>query len=388
MRDRALAVVAELAADPPPLDPAEVSRGRASSSAGSPTTTSPSSATGSTASRRTARTWPCARSPAPASASCAPTRTCRSPSASCPPLVQAKAREKTLLVLAKANSRATVHRPAYLDYVGVKTFDAQGEVVGEQRFLGLFSSAAYTESVTRIPLLREKVRTVMHAGRLRPAQPRRQGADGHPRELPARRAVPHLGRRARPDRAGRDVRPRASPAAALRPPRHLRPLRLRARLPAPRPLQHHRPRAVLGDPQGPPRRRQRRVHRPRQRVDHRPRPLRRPPAQGRDRRPTSTSPTSSAGWSRPSRSWRDDFIAAVVDRVRRGARLAPGPPLGRLPSRRPTRRTSTPARPPPTSAGSRPSRATRASTSRSSSRSTPAAARPGSRCSASGRRCR
>ena len=78
-----------------------------------------------------------------------------------PPLVKAKAREKTLLVLAKANSRSTVHRPAYLDYVGVKTFGADGEVVGERRFLGLFSSAAYTESVTRIPVLREKVAEVM-----------------------------------------------------------------------------------------------------------------------------------------------------------------------------------------------------------------------------------
>ncbi|MCF6376761.1 NAD-glutamate dehydrogenase [Nocardioides KLBMP 9356] len=78
-----------------------------------------------------------------------------------PPIAKAKAREKTLLVLAKANSRATVHRPAYLDYVGVKTFGADGEVVGERRFLGLFSSAAYTESVTRIPVLREKAAEVM-----------------------------------------------------------------------------------------------------------------------------------------------------------------------------------------------------------------------------------
>ncbi len=78
-----------------------------------------------------------------------------------PELVKAKAREKKLLVLAKANSRATVHRPAYLDYVGVKTFDEAGDVVGERRFLGLFSSAAYTESVNRIPMLREKVREVM-----------------------------------------------------------------------------------------------------------------------------------------------------------------------------------------------------------------------------------
>ena len=78
-----------------------------------------------------------------------------------PDAVAAKAREKTLLVLAKANSRSTVHRPAYLDYVGVKTFDENGEVVGERRFLGLFSSAAYTESLTRIPLLREKAAAVL-----------------------------------------------------------------------------------------------------------------------------------------------------------------------------------------------------------------------------------
>jgi glutamate dehydrogenase len=78
-----------------------------------------------------------------------------------PDAVAAKAREKTLLVLAKANSRATVHRPAYLDYVGVKTFDADGEVDGERRFLGLFSSAAYTESLMRIPLIREKATAVL-----------------------------------------------------------------------------------------------------------------------------------------------------------------------------------------------------------------------------------
>ncbi len=78
-----------------------------------------------------------------------------------PPAVAARAREKKLLVLAKANSKATVHRPVYLDYVGVKKFDEAGEVVGERRFLGLFSSAAYTESVRRIPVLREKAAKVI-----------------------------------------------------------------------------------------------------------------------------------------------------------------------------------------------------------------------------------
>ncbi len=78
-----------------------------------------------------------------------------------PPAVAARAREKKLLVLAKANSKATVHRPVHLDYVGVKKFDESGEVVGERRFLGLFSSAAYTESVRRIPVLREKAAKVI-----------------------------------------------------------------------------------------------------------------------------------------------------------------------------------------------------------------------------------
>ena len=64
-------------------------------------------------------------------------------------------------MLAKANSRSTVHRPAYLDYVGVKTFGPDGEVSGERRFLGLFSSAAYTESVWHVPLLREKAKDVL-----------------------------------------------------------------------------------------------------------------------------------------------------------------------------------------------------------------------------------
>ena len=74
---------------------------------------------------------------------------------------RAKAREHKLLVLTKANSRATVHRPSYLDYIGVKKFDQQGNVVGERRFLGLFSSAAYTESVRRVPVVRRKVAQVL-----------------------------------------------------------------------------------------------------------------------------------------------------------------------------------------------------------------------------------
>lgn len=58
-----------------------------------------------------------------------------------------KVLEKRLLIITKANSRATVHRSAYLDYIGFKIFNDAGEVVGERRFLGLFSTSAYRTSV-------------------------------------------------------------------------------------------------------------------------------------------------------------------------------------------------------------------------------------------------
>lgn len=74
---------------------------------------------------------------------------------------QRKAREKQVLVITKANSRSTVHRAAYLDYIGIKSFDSQGNVNGEQRFIGLFSSAVYTGSVRNIPVIREKVDAVL-----------------------------------------------------------------------------------------------------------------------------------------------------------------------------------------------------------------------------------
>lgn len=81
---------------------------------------------------------------------------------------RAKARERRLLVLTKANSRATVHRTSYLDYIGVKTFDASGEVTGERRFLGLFASSAYTGSVLDIPVIRRKVAAVLERGGFSP----------------------------------------------------------------------------------------------------------------------------------------------------------------------------------------------------------------------------
>ena len=81
--------------------------------------------------------------------------------------IQRLAREPHVLVLTKANSRSTVHRTTYLDYIGVKTFDETGVVVGERRFLGLYTSTAYNQSVETIPLVRTKVQRVLDESELR-----------------------------------------------------------------------------------------------------------------------------------------------------------------------------------------------------------------------------
>jgi glutamate dehydrogenase len=72
-----------------------------------------------------------------------------------------QARTPDLLVLTKANTPSTVHRGSYLDYVGVKTFDARGVVSGEHRFLGLWTASAYHKAPSEIPLLRRKLEAVI-----------------------------------------------------------------------------------------------------------------------------------------------------------------------------------------------------------------------------------
>lgn len=65
------------------------------------------------------------------------------------------------LVLTKSGSRATVHRPSHMDFLAVKRYDEDGEVVGERHFLGLYTSAAYRSRPWEIPLIRRKARRVM-----------------------------------------------------------------------------------------------------------------------------------------------------------------------------------------------------------------------------------
>jgi glutamate dehydrogenase len=69
--------------------------------------------------------------------------------------------EPELMIITKDNQKSRVHRPVYLDYIAFRILDSEQRVIGERRFLGLFSSSAYSESVVRIPVLRQKAAAVI-----------------------------------------------------------------------------------------------------------------------------------------------------------------------------------------------------------------------------------
>lgn len=78
-----------------------------------------------------------------------------------PPQARKMALSKNILIIAKTNTTSTVHRQAYTDYVGIKHFNASGDLIGESRFIGLYTSTAYHSSPRQIPFLRHKVDKVL-----------------------------------------------------------------------------------------------------------------------------------------------------------------------------------------------------------------------------------
>ncbi|HZQ78484.1 MAG TPA: NAD-glutamate dehydrogenase [Acidimicrobiia bacterium] len=73
------------------------------------------------------------------------------------------------LILTKAATRATVHRPTALDYVGLKRYGADGTVAGERRFLGLYTSTMHKAPTADIPVLRRTVAAVLDRAGFAPA---------------------------------------------------------------------------------------------------------------------------------------------------------------------------------------------------------------------------
>ncbi|ACV34431.1 NAD-glutamate dehydrogenase [Accumulibacter sp.] len=80
-----------------------------------------------------------------------------------PGAVAELAKDPLPLILVKADARATVHRAAYLDFIGVKRYDASGNIVGLRAFVGLYTAHVYHVTATEIPLLRRKIAAVREA---------------------------------------------------------------------------------------------------------------------------------------------------------------------------------------------------------------------------------
>ena len=152
------------------------------------------------------------------------------------PEIMAFLKEPRLLIIAKANIHARVHRRVYLDYVGIKRFDASGNLVGEQRIVGLFTSTAYTRAAHSIPYLRRKIAGVEARAGFDAEQSFRQSAGQRAGALSARRTVPDRRRLALSFRARHPAARRTAARARAGAARPLRPLRVGAGVRAARTL--------------------------------------------------------------------------------------------------------------------------------------------------------
>ena len=252
------------------------------------------------------------------------------PSARCPPEVRAKAREPQLLVLTKANSpldRPPPGLPRLRRRQDVRR--ARARSIGERRFLGLFTSAAYNESMLRVPVLRRKVREVLDASGFAPdshyGKDLLQILETYPRDelfqisadelLPIALAVLHLQER-RQTRLflRRDVYGRFMSCLVY--------------LPRDRYTTAGAP-GDGGDPARGVRRREHRLHRSGLRVGAGPAALRRAGRPGRAVPDVDPADARGAAGRGDARSWADDFADALRRPVRRGAGVDPAAALRR-----------------------------------------------------------
>ena len=70
-------------------------------------------------------------------------------------------RRAALLRVSKTNAKSPIHRLAPMDDIGISQVDAGGTVVGERRLLGLFTSKAYYEPPSDVPLLRRQLAALL-----------------------------------------------------------------------------------------------------------------------------------------------------------------------------------------------------------------------------------
>jgi glutamate dehydrogenase len=80
-----------------------------------------------------------------------------------PEMLRRRLHEPPVQIISKTNSLSPIHRRVHMDYIGIKEIDATGVVGGERRLLGLFTSKAYVEEPTAVPLLRRKLAAILEA---------------------------------------------------------------------------------------------------------------------------------------------------------------------------------------------------------------------------------
>lgn len=69
--------------------------------------------------------------------------------------------DKFPIIINKTSVISKVHRSVRMDCIGVRRYDAHGNVVGIRIFVGLFTSVAYDSSARDIPLLRTKIERIV-----------------------------------------------------------------------------------------------------------------------------------------------------------------------------------------------------------------------------------
>ena len=84
------------------------------------------------------------------------------------PKIRAYLRQPSPLIITKSDTISKVHRRTAMDYIGIKQFDKNGELSGEIRIIGLFTSTAYTSSPRSIPMIRRKIDSVIATAGLNP----------------------------------------------------------------------------------------------------------------------------------------------------------------------------------------------------------------------------
>ncbi len=68
-----------------------------------------------------------------------------------------------VIEILKSRYRSKIHRITNAERIRIQKISPEGKIIGEYRFIGLFTSSAYVSSISSIPLIRNKIQQVINA---------------------------------------------------------------------------------------------------------------------------------------------------------------------------------------------------------------------------------